>query len=75
MCQAYGKEWKNLPKNSGTANEILGISPSELTGLSLDEIKNLIRDVQDGLSASEPRMNEEEIDEAAKKILVDAQEI
>ena len=61
-----------MQKNSGTANEILGISPSELTGLSLDEIKNLIRDVQDGLSASEPRMTEDEILSTAEQIYKDA---
>ena len=61
-----------MQKNSGTANEILGISPSELTGFSLDEIKNLIRDVQDGLLASEPRMSDDEILSAAEQIYKDS---
>lgn len=63
-----------MQKNSGTANEILGISPSELTGMSIPEIKNLIALTQAGLAASEPRMTDDEIDEAAKKIFADAQD-
>ena len=60
--------------NSGMANEILGISPSELTGMSVDEIKACIRTVQDGMSEFEPRMTEKEIDDVAHQIFVDAQE-
>ena len=63
-----------MKKNSGTANEVLGISPSELTGMSVDEIKACIRTVQDGMSEFDRIMTEDDIDKAAEQILIDAQE-
>lgn len=63
-----------MQKNSGTANEILGISPSQLTGYSVEQIAQFIRDVQNGMATSEPGMTEDEIQQAAKQIFIDAQE-
>ena len=57
---------------SNTSNEILGVSPSELVGYTRDEIAGFIRNVQDGLAASEPRMSEDEISTAADQIFTDA---
>lgn len=57
---------------SNVSNEILGISPSELIGYTHDEIAGFIRNVQDGLAASEPRMSEDEISAAANQIFTDA---
>jgi CO dehydrogenase/acetyl-CoA synthase epsilon subunit len=57
---------------SNTSNDILGVSPSELAGYTIDEIAGLIQKAQAGLALSEPRMTEKEIFEAAKKIYADA---
>ena len=57
---------------SNTSNEILGVSPSELAGYSVEQIAQFIRDVDNGLSATEPGMTEEEIQAAAENIFADA---
>jgi hypothetical protein len=48
---------------SKTSFEALGISPDELTGLTLAEITDLIHKVQDGVQGE--KMTEEEITDAA----------
>ncbi len=54
--------------SSNLSHEVLGIRASELAGYSQDEIADMIRSVQAGLAASEPRMSESEIQEAAETI-------
>ncbi|MHB0966004.1 MAG: hypothetical protein ACYC36_06060 [Bellilinea sp.] len=61
-----------MKRISNKSYEVLGINPSELTGMSTEEIADLIRKVQSGLSISEPRMTEDEIQETAEKIHKDA---
>lgn len=67
----YNKEIE-MKSISNESYEVLGINPSELTGMSTEEIADLIRKVQSGLSISEPRMTENEIQDAAEKIHKDA---
>ena len=57
---------------SNTSNDILGVSPSALSGLPQSEIADMIRLVQAGLAETEPHMTENEIQAAAKQIFADA---
>lgn len=56
--------------NSGTSNEILGISASELTGYSVEEIAAMIERVQSG--TQDGNMTADEIQEAAETIYKEA---
>jgi hypothetical protein len=60
---------KKMKKNSGASNEILGVSPSELTGLSVTEIEQLIRRVQSGVQGE--KIPESEILNLAQQIFED----
>jgi len=61
-----------MKRSGNISNEVLGIRASELTGYTQDQIADMIRSVQAALAASEPRMSESEIQEAAEKIYTEA---
>lgn len=49
--------------------EILGFHPALLAGMDVEEVMGLIKKVQAGLSATEPRIPEDELQDVADAIL------
>jgi len=64
------KNRDEMKSYSGICDEVLGVSASELTGYSVEEIAEMIRRVQAGTQDGE--MSEEEIQEAAETIYKEA---
>ncbi len=59
-----------MKQYSGTSNEILGVSASELTGYTVEELAEMIRQVQAG--TQDGNMTADEIQEAAETICKEA---
>jgi nitrogen regulatory protein PII-like uncharacterized protein len=55
---------------SNESYEVLGISPDEMKGFSIEEIKNFIRKIQEGIQGEQ--LSEEEIEDSALQIWHDA---
>jgi nitrogen regulatory protein PII-like uncharacterized protein len=55
---------------SNESHEVLGVSPDEVKGFSIEEIKNFIRKIQEGVQGE--KLSEEEIEDSALQIWHDA---